>query len=75
MRVLIVEDEPKMAALLRRGLVAEGAAVDLAAGGEEAIPRAEATDYDVIVLDVMLPESTVSRSASAYVRPGSGRRS
>jgi two-component system, OmpR family, response regulator len=55
MRILIVEDEPKMAALLRRGLVAEGAAVDLAARGEDAIPRAEATDYDVIVLDVMLP--------------------
>jgi two-component system, OmpR family, response regulator len=55
MRVLIVEDEPKMAALLRRGLVAEGAAVDVAPDGEDAIPRAEATDYDVIVLDVMLP--------------------
>jgi two-component system, OmpR family, response regulator len=55
MRILIVEDEPKMAALLRRGLVAEGAAVDLAARGEDAIPRAEATGYDAIVLDVMLP--------------------
>jgi two-component system, OmpR family, response regulator len=55
MRVLIVEDEPKMAGLLRRGLVAEGMAVDLARLGEDAVPRAEATDYDVIVLDVMLP--------------------
>jgi len=55
MRILIVEDEPKMAALLRRGLVAEGAAVDVAARGEDAIPRAEATGYDAIVLDVMLP--------------------
>ena len=55
MRILIVEDEPKMAALLRRGLVAEGAAVDVAARGEDAIPRAEATSYDAIVLDVMLP--------------------
>jgi two-component system OmpR family response regulator len=55
MRVLIVEDEPKMAALLRRGLVAEGMAVDVAGDGEDAIPRAEATTYDAIVLDVMLP--------------------
>ena len=55
MRVLIVEDEPKMAALLRRGLVAEGMAVDVTADGEDAIPRAEATAYDAIVLDVMLP--------------------
>ena len=55
MRILIVEDEPKMAALLRRGLVAEGMAVDVAADGQDAVPRAEATDYDAIVLDVMLP--------------------
>jgi two-component system OmpR family response regulator len=55
MRVLIVEDEPKMAALLRRGLSAEGAAVDVAGRGEDALARAEATAYDAIVLDVMLP--------------------
>jgi two-component system OmpR family response regulator len=55
MRVLIVEDEPKMAALLRRGLAAEGMAVDIAGDGEDALPRAEATAYDAIVLDVMLP--------------------
>jgi len=55
MRILIVEDEPKMAALLRRGLVAEGAAVDVARRGEDAVARGEATEYDAIVLDVMLP--------------------
>ena len=55
MRVLIVEDESKMAALLRRGLVGEGMAVDVVGDGEEALPRAEATEYDAIVLDVMLP--------------------
>ena len=55
MRVLIVEDEPQMAALLRRGLAAEGMAIDLAGSGEDAVPRAEATSYDAIVLDVMLP--------------------
>jgi two-component system OmpR family response regulator len=55
MRVLIVEDEAKMAGLIRRGLAREGMAVDVAGNGEDALPRAEATDYDAIVLDVMLP--------------------
>jgi two-component system, OmpR family, response regulator len=55
MRVLIVEDEAKMAGLIRRGLSREGMAVDLAGNGEDAVPRAEATEYDAIVLDVMLP--------------------
>jgi two-component system OmpR family response regulator len=54
-RVLIVEDEPKLAALLRRGLTGEGMAADVAGRGEDALWRAEATDYDAIVLDVMLP--------------------
>ncbi|HET6998410.1 MAG TPA: response regulator transcription factor [Solirubrobacterales bacterium] len=55
MRVLIVEDEAKMAGLLRRGLEREGMAVDLADRGEDALWRAEAVDYDAIVLDLMLP--------------------
>lgn len=55
MRVLIVEDEPKMAGLIRRGLTREGMAVDVVANGEDALWRAEATEYDAIVLDVMLP--------------------
>jgi two-component system OmpR family response regulator len=55
MRVLVVEDEIKMAGLLRRGLGEEGLAVDLAGSGEDALVRARATDYDAIVLDVMLP--------------------
>jgi two-component system OmpR family response regulator len=55
MRVLVVEDEIKMAGLLRRGLSEEGLAVDVAGSGEDAIVRAGATDYDAIVLDVMLP--------------------
>jgi two-component system, OmpR family, response regulator len=55
MRVLIVEDEVKMAALLRRGLNAEGMSADVAIKGEDALWMAEATDYDAIVLDVMLP--------------------
>jgi two-component system, OmpR family, response regulator len=54
-RVLVVEDELKMAALLRRGLVEEGYAADIARTGEDAIDMARATPYDTIVLDVMLP--------------------
>jgi two-component system, OmpR family, response regulator len=55
MRALVVEDEAKMAALIRRGLVEEGYAADVARTGEEAIWMARATPYDAIVLDVMLP--------------------
>jgi two-component system OmpR family response regulator len=54
-RVLVVEDETKLAALLRQGLRREGMGVDVASTGEEAIMRATATDYDLILLDVMLP--------------------
>jgi two-component system OmpR family response regulator len=55
MRVLIVEDEVKMASLLRRGLREEGLAADVARTGEDAVWMARATEYDAIVLDVMLP--------------------
>jgi two-component system OmpR family response regulator len=54
-RVLIVEDEIKMARLLRRGMRNEGLAADVAIKGEDALWMAEATEYDAIVLDVMLP--------------------
>jgi two-component system OmpR family response regulator len=55
MRILIVEDEVKMSGLLRRGLRAEGMAVDVTANGEDALWMAGSTEYDAIVLDVMLP--------------------
>jgi two-component system OmpR family response regulator len=55
MRVLIVEDELKMAKLIRRGLMAQGLAADVAVRGEDALWMAGATDYDAIVLDVQLP--------------------
>src|SRR6476646_11968271 len=54
-RVLVVEDEPKMAELLARGLRAEGHAADVAGTGEDALWMARAVAYDAIVLDVMLP--------------------
>ena len=53
--MLIVEDELRMASLIRRGLVMEGLAVDVAASGEDALWMAEPANYDAIVLDVMLP--------------------
>jgi two-component system, OmpR family, response regulator len=55
MRVLIVEDEPKMAALIRRGLREESYAADVASNGDDALWMAAATEYDAIVLDVLLP--------------------
>jgi two-component system OmpR family response regulator len=54
MRVLVVEDSVKMAALLRKGLEREGYAVDLVASGPEAIWMATEYDYDALVLDVIL---------------------
>jgi two-component system, OmpR family, response regulator len=54
-RILIVEDEAKIAALLRRGFAEEGHAVDVATRGEDALWMSQATSYDAIVLDVMLP--------------------
>ena len=55
MRVLIVEDELRMASLIRRGLVHEGLGADIAGTGEDAVWMAQAHAYDAIVLDVMLP--------------------
>src|SRR5881227_3724986 len=56
MRVLVVEDEVKMAGLLKRGLEHEGYAVDVAGDGAEALWAAREFDFDAIVLDAMIPE-------------------
>jgi two-component system OmpR family response regulator len=55
MRVLVVEDETKLAGLLSRGLRRQGMGTDVAVDGEQAVVLASATAYDVILLDVMLP--------------------
>lgn len=55
MRILLVEDEPKVAGFVQRGLVAERYAVNIAADGREGLELAEAFPYDLIVLDLMLP--------------------
>jgi two-component system OmpR family response regulator len=56
MRILVVEDELKMAGLLKRGLEEEGYAVDVAATGSDAIWAATENPYDAILLDLMLPD-------------------
>ena len=55
MRVLVVDDEPALLESLRRGLVAGGWAVDTAADGEAGLAMAAAEEYDVVVLDIMMP--------------------
>ena len=55
MRVLIVEDETRMAALIRQGLEEEAYAVDVVGNGNDALDWLRATDYDFVVLDLMLP--------------------
>ena len=55
MRILVVEDEKKLASFIRRGLKEKGYAVDVAADGNEGLFLAEVNPYDLIILDIMLP--------------------
>jgi two-component system, OmpR family, response regulator len=55
-RVLVVEDDQKLGSVLVRGFATDGIVADLVSGGRDALVRAGATDYTVIVLDVMLPD-------------------
>ena len=64
MRILVVEDEPKVASFVRRSLEAEHHAVDVVTDGEAALERALGGAYDLVVLDVMLPR----RDGMAVVR-------
>lgn len=54
-RILVVEDEPRLAELIRRGLVAEGFVVQLAGDGRVGLDEALGGGFDVLVLDIMLP--------------------
>jgi heavy metal response regulator len=56
MRILVVEDEKKIAGFIKRGLKEEGYAVDVAADGDEGYELASVNDYDLIILDLMLPK-------------------
>src|ERR671914_2341012 len=55
MRILVVEDETRLAELIKRGLTHEGHAVDLAENGEDALEWVGAANHDAIVMDIMLP--------------------
>ncbi|MGB9892805.1 MAG: response regulator, partial [Candidatus Saccharicenans sp.] len=56
MRILVVEDERKIAEFIRRGLKEEGYSVDVAYDGEAGYHLAQVNDYDLIILDLMLPK-------------------
>ena len=55
MRILLVEDEPRAAQMLAKGLREEAYAVDVVGDGKRAVYQAAITDYDAIILDVLLP--------------------
>src|SRR5881397_3926781 len=56
MRILVVEDEKKVANFIKKGLQQEGYAVDMVHDGQEALVNAAAFDYDLLILDLMLPK-------------------
>src|SRR5207247_9464998 len=56
MRILLVEDEPQIADFIARGLYENGYSVDVARDGDEALEWPSVANFDVIILDVMLPE-------------------
>ena len=56
MRLLVIEDDPKIASFIRRGLTQEHYAVDHAHDGEEGAAMAEDPAYDLVILDMMLPK-------------------
>jgi two-component system, OmpR family, response regulator len=72
MRILVVEDDPKIASFIAKGLKQAGYAVDPCADGEEALVLAETTTYDAAVVDVMLPKldglSFIQRLRSRKIR-------
>ena len=70
MRILVVEDDRKVAGFIEMGLREEGYAVDLAKDGDEAIVLAHVNDYDAILLDLMLPKKNGLQVAAELRREG-----
>ena len=70
MRILTVEDDRKVAGFIAQGLREEGHAVDIATDGEEATTLAHVNDYDVILLDVVLPKKNGFQVATELRREG-----
>jgi two-component system, OmpR family, response regulator len=70
MKLLVVEDDAKIAGALRRGLTAEGFQVEVAGDGDDGLWRARENSYDLIVLDVMLPRRNGYRMCADLRRTG-----
>ncbi|HXQ30158.1 MAG TPA: response regulator transcription factor [Gemmatimonadales bacterium] len=70
MKILVVEDDRKVAGFIEQGLREEGYAVDVAPDGDEATMLAHVYDYDLLVLDVMLPKKTGLQVAAELRREG-----
>ncbi|HPI93350.1 MAG TPA: response regulator transcription factor [Deltaproteobacteria bacterium] len=70
MRILVIEDEKKVAEFIRRGLREEGYAVDLARDGDEGLDMAEGAEYDLVLLDIMLPKKDGFRVCEAVRSKG-----
>ena len=70
MKILVVEDDRKVAGFIEQGLREEGYAVDVAPDGDEATMLAHVNEYDMIVLDVMLPRKTGLQVAAELRREG-----
>lgn len=70
MRILVVEDEPKIASSIKRGLEQEGFSVDVVEDGDSGLSYAESGDYDVLVLDWMLPGSIDGKTICERLRAG-----
>ena len=70
MKVLVVEDDRKVAGFIEQGLREEGYAVDVAPDGDEATMLAHVYEYDLLVLDVMLPKKTGLQVAAELRREG-----
>jgi len=68
MKILVVEDDRKVAGFIEQGLREEGYAVDVAPDGEEGTTLAHVYEYDLVVLDVMLPRSRPSCAAKVARR-------
>jgi two-component system copper resistance phosphate regulon response regulator CusR len=72
MKILVVEDDRKVAGFIEQGLREEGYAVDVAPDGEEGGTLAHVYDYDLIILDVMMPKKTGFQVAAELRREGRG---
>ena len=68
MRILLVEDEPRMANVIAKGLRENAYAVDMAEDGDAALYQASINDYDLIVLDVLLPKRDGFEVCRAFAR-------